>query len=248
MRLSWGDVTEVVADITPAVHDVSTIGPFFAICTDAGERADRTWRPLVDFHADHDLLCDRLNRVGAQLGTDEERVAASLGFQALAARLVAPPLALAASHRVLPALAAAELFLQPTASAPWPLRAASPVRGRRADSPAQAAAMFAELVVEPLLTPLVVAFRRVSRVAEPLLWGNAASSLAGAVTVLAAARPGAAPRARSIVGALLDLEPMAGSGRYQPDGGFRRRSCCLYYRTPDGGLCGDCPFDAPPGR
>ncbi|MFV2120727.1 (2Fe-2S)-binding protein, partial [Streptomyces sp. Act-28] len=27
---------------------------------------------------------------------------------------------------------------------------------------------------------------------------------------------------------------------------LRRRTCCLYYRCPGGGLCGDCVFDAPP--
>ena len=28
--------------------------------------------------------------------------------------------------------------------------------------------------------------------------------------------------------------------------GFRRRSCCLYYRVPGGGVCGDCCFLRPP--
>jgi ferric iron reductase protein FhuF len=28
---------------------------------------------------------------------------------------------------------------------------------------------------------------------------------------------------------------------------FRRQSCCLYYRLPGGGLCGDCCFQRPPG-
>ncbi|WP_333777997.1 (2Fe-2S)-binding protein [Streptomyces sp. IBSBF 3136] len=28
---------------------------------------------------------------------------------------------------------------------------------------------------------------------------------------------------------------------------FRRRSCCLYYRVPGGGVCGDCCFSRPPG-
>nr|WP_240954859.1 (2Fe-2S)-binding protein [Rhodococcus sp. 105337] len=26
----------------------------------------------------------------------------------------------------------------------------------------------------------------------------------------------------------------------------RRRSCCLFYRTANGGVCGDCPFPTPP--
>ncbi len=248
MRLRWGDVTGVVADITPAVHDVATVGPFFAICTDVGERADRAWRPLVELHADSDLLRDRIAHVGSQIGTAEQRVAASLAFQALAARLVAGPLALAAVHRVLPVLPAAELYWRPASAGPWPLGVASPLTGRRAEGPAEAAALTADLVVEPLLVPLVAAVRRVSRVAEPLLWGNVASSLAGAAAVLAGALPDVGARARSIVRAVLRLGSLAGTGGYGPDGRFRRRSCCLYYRTPDGGLCGDCPFDVPPAR
>ena len=115
MRLRWGDVTGVVADITPAISDVASVGPFFAICTDVGECGDHAWRPLVDLYADGDLLRARIAHVGGQLGTAEERVAASLAFQALAARLVAPPLALAAVHGVLPALPAVELCWRPTA-------------------------------------------------------------------------------------------------------------------------------------
>ena len=35
--------------------------------------------------------------------------------------------------------------------------------------------------------------------------------------------------------------PLSDTGTLGPDGeGFRRRSCCLYYRVPGGGLCGDC--------
>jgi ferric iron reductase protein FhuF len=236
-----------VADITAAVRDVSTVNPFFAMCTDVGERGDGAWRALVDLHADPDLIRGRILQVGGLLGTAEERVAASLAFQSLAARLVAPPLALAAAHRVLPVLPAGRLYWRPTATGPWPLRVASPVVGRAAEEPAEAAALTVELVVEPLLVPLVAAVRRASRVAEPLLWGNVASSLAGAAAVLAEARPATADRARSIVRAALRLGPLAGTGGFRADGRFVRRSCCLYYRTPDGGLCGDCPFDRPPG-
>ncbi|MFC9282623.1 (2Fe-2S)-binding protein [Streptomyces collinus] len=32
-----------------------------------------------------------------------------------------------------------------------------------------------------------------------------------------------------------------------PAPAFRRRSCCLYYRVPGGGICGDCCFTRPPG-
>jgi ferric iron reductase protein FhuF len=42
---------------------------------------------------------------------------------------------------------------------------------------------------------------------------------------------------------LLDTDCLAGSGGIiSGDLGFRRRSCCLFYRLPGGGTCGDCPL------
>ena len=80
-----------------------------------------------------------------------------------------------------------------------------------------------------------------------MLWGNAASAVAGGKRVLAerapaAGRAGGARWPRR----LLDAGPLAGTGGLLPpqppdrDWSFRRRSCCLYYRVPGGGLCGDC--------
>lgn len=95
------------------------------------------------------------------------------------------------------------------------------------------------MVVERHLRPLVAAVRAVTPVAEGLLWGNAASALTGALAVLARARPGSATAATRLVEELLDLTPLRGTGTLGPSG-FRRHSCCLYYRVPGGGLCGDC--------
>jgi ferric iron reductase protein FhuF len=39
---------------------------------------------------------------------------------------------------------------------------------------------------------------------------------------------------------LLSTAPMSGTGSLSVGWGFRRRSCCLYYRVPGGGICGDC--------
>lgn len=78
---------------------------------------------------------------------------------------------------------------------------------------------------------------------------NTASAVAGAATVIGArdARLGVAA-----TGLLEDLlaGPLRGAGRLGvgPGAGsgggfgvgFRRAGCCLYYRLPGGGLCGDC--------
>jgi ferric iron reductase protein FhuF len=73
-----------------------------------------------------------------------------------------------------------------------------------------------------------------------------ASTLAGAKRMLSVDRPAAAGRATELAERLLAVDPLAGTGRLlrpvPPDRhwSFRRRSCCLYYRVPGGGLCGDC--------
>lgn len=85
-----------------------------------------------------------------------------------------------------------------------------------------------------------------------LLRGNAGSALAGAVRELVAFarahdRPDVAARARALAAELFDDEALRRTGA--PHGpAFRRRSCCLYWRCPGGGLCGDCVFDRAPGQ
>jgi FhuF-like iron-sulfur protein len=47
---------------------------------------------------------------------------------------------------------------------------------------------------------------------------------------------------------LRDTGQFAGADRFAGAGlSFRRRSCCLYYRVPGGGLCGDCTLGGPLG-
>ncbi|MFD0350331.1 (2Fe-2S)-binding protein [Kitasatospora aburaviensis] len=47
---------------------------------------------------------------------------------------------------------------------------------------------------------------------------------------------------------MLERPPLAGTGTLHA-GGFRRSSCCLYYRVgPAAGVCGDCCFTRPPRR
>src|SRR5262249_33805929 len=93
------------------------------------------------------------------------------------------------------------------------------------------------------LTPLLGAVRATAPVAPALLWGNVASGLAGALRGIA--RSGEAPPEDCYATgvALLDHGPLRDSGVLTLHNGglsFRRRTCCLYYRLPDGGLCGDC--------
>ncbi len=212
-----------------ALADVARVGPYFAIDTDPGVAGHPLWRTFTELCGP--ALPDQLAAVRMRLGVEEPRVAASLFYQGVAGRLWSPVLATAAVHGLTPDLEPGRTYWR--AASPGPVLLAAPDAGALdAD-----AATVLRVVVDRHLRPLADAVRAVTPVAAGLLWGNAASALAGALTVLAQARRGAA--AARLAGELLDLPPLRGTGTLGPQG-FRRRSCCLYYRVPGGGLCGDC--------
>lgn len=81
------------------------------------------------------------------------------------------------------------------------------------------------------------------RVAADLLAGNIASALVGTSHALLAVRPDLREPIVAITIALLDTGILAGTGTLIGSNlRFRRRSCCLFYRTPVGSTCGDCPL------
>ncbi len=214
-----------------ALADAALVGPYFAVETDPDVADHSLWRPFTE-------LCGRalpgqVANVGAHLGGDEPRVAGSLLFQGVAGRLWSPILATAVQHALVPDLDPARTFWR--AASPGPILLAAPgARGLPAD-----AGTVLRVVADRHLRPLAEAVDAVTPLAEGLLWGNAASALAGALTVLTGARPRLATAARTLVEELLDMPPLRGTGTFEAYG-FRRRSCCLYYRVPGGGKCGDC--------
>jgi hypothetical protein len=225
--------------VTRALRHVSELGPYFAIATDPAEEADPTWQRL-DALGPEDLR--RLIAAYAhRLGGVEDRVAASILFQGLASRLWSPVVACAAAEGIVPDLSG--LAWRWTPGAPIALWLADPVGTITTDPVAVHAA-----VLERRLRPLREVFGAVVKLADGLMWGNAASALAGTLRA-GSLRPGLAGPLTELVQALLTMEPLAGAGEFtdracggapRPDT-FLRRSCCLYYRVPPGGgLCGDC--------
>ncbi|MCU7820606.1 (2Fe-2S)-binding protein [Kitasatospora sp. DSM 101779] len=229
---------------------VGRVGPYFDVRTGAVPPAG--FRPLRELYAAgaDGPLAGRIGQAARQLGTREPRVAASVVHLGLASRLWSVALGAAAiggivpdlhpdrAHGMLPAQGAFELWLPDRPSA---------LGGSLADGLRQAVAV-------ENLAPLAEAVRSVVPVAERLLEGNAASALVGAGRVLAAApsvrHTEAARHTAELVRALLGAPPLVGTGTVTaPDRAlaFRRTSCCLYYRVPGGGVCGDCVFDRPPG-
>jgi hypothetical protein len=217
--------------VTRVLREVAGLGPYFAVSTDPAEEDDPGWRPLAGL--DPGSLRDLISGYAGRLGTGEDRVAASILFQGLAARLWSPVVA-AAACGIVPDLSALR----------WRWAAGSPIALWLPDPGGWAAGdRSAELahrtVVDGHLRPLVRAVGGVGRVAEGLLWGNAGSALAGVLQVRTP--PGLRDPMSEVVRGVLKRAPLAGTGSLGPQGSFARHSCCLYYRVPPGGgLCGDC--------
>lgn len=215
------------------LREVARLGPYFEIRTGPAEADGPAWHPLPD--------PDRVRLHGVVIGharrldAAEERVAASLFFQGVAARLWSPVVA-AAALGVVPDLTR----LRWSPGSPLALRLGEP-RGWRIDDVAQAAGLIHPMIVDGQLRPLREAMLTFVSLADGLLWGNAASALAGSLNV---GPPG--PVRGAIVRRLLAREPLAEAGSFGPDG-YVRRSCCLYYRVPGGGMCGDCCLLERPG-
>ncbi|WNI20910.1 (2Fe-2S)-binding protein [Streptomyces sp. ITFR-16] len=225
--------------------EVASMGAFFALRAVAPE--DGGHLALARVYAGRAApLTTRIDTVAERLGTPERRVAASVAHLGLAARLWSTALGPAALAGRFPDLRAEVLHWDPAGQAPddlWTV-SAEPLPGT--------AARIRDVVLHGHLVPLAEEVRRDTAVSFGLLWGNAGSALAGAVRQLvtwarAHGRPEAAARARALAAELFDDPLLRDAGA--PHGpGYRRRTCCLYYRTPGGGLCGDCVFDSAPGR
>lgn len=224
--------------------EAASVGAFFALRP--APPPDDGHRALACLYAGGAApLTARIDTVAERLGTPERRVAASVAQLGLAARLWSAALGPAALAGRFPDLRAEFLHWDPAGQAPddlWTVSAAS-LPGT--------AARVREVVLRGHLEPLADAVCRDTGISPRLLWGNAGSALAGAVRQLtgwarAQGRPDVAARARALAAELFDDPALRDTGA--PHGpGFRRRTCCLYYRTPGGGLCGDCVFDMAPG-
>jgi FhuF 2Fe-2S C-terminal domain/Ferric iron reductase FhuF-like transporter len=213
-------------DVRSVLADVAGLGSFFTFRSGPGER------PLPD----PEPVRDRIAHVGGALGC-AERVAGSLAFQGFAAQLVSAPYAAAVLHRAVPEVTPSSVRWSRSADGGWALCT---------DATALVDGDALPALLAGLLAPLVAAFRAQVPVAERLLWGNAASTVAAAKRLLVLQRSAVAGRAADVAEAVLAHGPFAGAGELLPPRDpdvvwtFRRRSCCLYYRVPGGGLCDDC--------
>ncbi|MGW7521938.1 (2Fe-2S)-binding protein [Streptomyces sp. NPDC054783] len=239
-------------DLDPALAALRPLGGFFVLRTVPGPAGpaggpDPGQLPTLAETYERvtsDPLAVRVAVVADRLGTREPRVAASIAQQGLAARLWSAALGCAALYGRLPDLDPRLLRWDPLAPAPEDLYL-SELRPRPGDAAGLAAA-----VLHGHLEPLAEALSAGYGSAPGLLWGNAGSALAGAARQLdhwarAHDRTDVAGRVRALTDALF-AHPLLRTTGTRAGTAFRRRSCCLYYRVPGGGVCGDCCFTRPP--
>ncbi|MFJ3305090.1 (2Fe-2S)-binding protein [Streptomyces sp. NPDC086549] len=242
-------------DLDPDLAALRPVGAFFVLRTAGGASGGTPGRlpTLAETYegtgadAHENALAFRVETVANRLRTREPRVAASIAHQALAARLWSAGLGCAALYGRLPDLDPRLLRWDPAALAPddlW-LTGPRPLPGNPGNTAALAAA-----VLHGHLEPLGEALRARYGIAAGLLWGNAGSALAGAARELdrwarGSGRTDVADRARTLTVELFAHPLLSATGTLTGTS-FRRRSCCLYYRVPGGGVCGDCCFTRPP--
>ncbi|MFG3367525.1 (2Fe-2S)-binding protein [Streptomyces sp. NPDC048156] len=228
------------------LRELGSLGGFFALhdAREAESDLSTLERAYQVEAVARDPLAYRVEKVARALSVPEPRVAVSVAQLGLAARLWSVALGSAALFGRVPDLDPALLLWNPDASAPDDLFLVG-----AGQLPADSAHL-AELVLDGHLEPLSAALRARHRVSAPLLRGNAGSALAGAAREISrwarrAGRPDVAARARLLTTELF-ADPLLAATGTRTGTAFHRTSCCLIYRAPGCGLCGDCCFERPP--
>ncbi|GIF25512.1 hypothetical protein BJ973_003789 [Actinoplanes tereljensis] len=233
-------------DAGTALARAAQLGPYFA-----WEQVD----DLSDWHRWSDLaepavLAERVAAARTALATMgglaeqavPERVVASVAFLGYAARVLSPLLGAAALTGHLPVAGRTTLWWRPVPAGPLPL-AYGVMSATVPASPEALRGIAVEAILEPVLTTCRTRFR----LSPQVLWGNVTSALAGATAMISRVDPAAGDRAGTLLAGMLALPPLAGTGTLRGRA-LTRNNCCLYYRIPGGGTCGDCVLRHRPQR
>jgi len=246
-------------DAWPGLERAADCGPFFDVRRWVGSGPgidDAGWYPMTEF-AEHPLgLQSRVTAARQSLSLRGSggagaspavaaRVAASVAFQGVAARLLSPVVGSAVTAGVVPDLSWDRLYWSPAALGVLPL-ASGPAAARPLDPAGDGSAtrLILDAAVAAVLRLADVVVDRFL-VSPRIVAGNTASALVGAALAASRGAPVADAVLRLVTGQLADGE-LAGTGSFvrptelSPGIRFRRRSCCLLYRVGGAGLCGDC--------
>ncbi|WP_264993311.1 (2Fe-2S)-binding protein, partial [Mycobacterium montefiorense] len=193
------------------------------------------WHPVRQDYADG--FTGLIDTTAQHYHTTDLRIGASLVHLGHATRLWSPVLACALAHDVVP-----DLDDLQRADDGAPLRMPEPIGTA---VPEISAELLYGVVVQQHMQPFEAGLR--VKLAPVLLAGNIASALVGASRALLVARPDLRARIVEITGSLLDTGVLSGSGAISGSHlGFKRNSCCLFYRLPGRAVCGDCVFRQAP--
>jgi hypothetical protein len=254
--------------VLPALVTAARFGPFFAWEPWSPGAGWRPWAALCEGEVVFSRVSAARQALIGMFGLAEDavpmRVVASVTFLGYASRVVSPLLGAAVAGGDLPAPGEArdgqrhdprsgtdaggdQLWWRPVPGGPLPMAyAGTQARPSTGMDRIELARALAEVAVYGLLTPLLETFRDRFALSPKVLWGNVASALAGAAGMIADQDPAHASRAAGVVDEILKIGPLAGTGtlvRPAPARDRRfliRNNCCLYYRIPGGGTCGDC--------
>lgn len=230
------------ADGAALLARTAELGEYFAIPRLAeGEGADLATL-LLDEATVREFADRTLAAIATSMNCDPGRIpmrVAASSFQLnVVARLISPVIGAAASCREIPLLTLESTRWRGTAGH-TPQFGVTDLEW----APAPTATRAAEAISASLLASVVGPFHQTLHSALSLStrvsWGNAISAANGAVTVMSLTRPDLEPAGRALVQALLATEPLEDTGSFAT-GRFVRRSCCLFYQAPGGGLCQDC--------
>jgi hypothetical protein len=231
---------------------LATLGPFFALEThQPGAPLRGPWQPLSQLLGSPAELTTRIGQVrerlargGGPAGGVEFRVAASVAQLGLSARLISPVLGAEVLGGEL-RIEAAQARWVPSLGGPFRLSVPGTALARRDDADRGGAGRLA--LLDGPISQLVRSVRQMA-VSQQVLWGNVASAVNGAATMMAAARPDLARAAGAVAAAMLRYPAMATAATGHPGAGFRRRNCCLIYRlapSEPASYCGDCIMTGP---
>ncbi|WP_102141661.1 (2Fe-2S)-binding protein [Mycobacterium hubeiense] len=222
--------------VEAALAVAAEVGPFFAQHRDASAvplSPEQLYEPR--------RLNSVLDAIGHQLGTREGRVAAFTLQYGVAARCWSLILGAWQCGRVIIDMRGLGFVVAAPGTVELTLTDV-----RAWDSASLTADEVAELIADTVtghvLADLHTALRTVLRVADGLLWGNAASALVSATRTLYARQP--SEELTAVTTAILSRAPLADRLVRTSGGSVLRRSCCLWYRTRHRDNCGDCPLSA----
>lgn len=241
------------------LDELAALGPFFAVGSHRpGATPVAPWRPVSELTDPTGAtgpagpLRDRMGAVRAALagrasggsravGKVEPRVAASALHLGLVARLVAPALGSAILGNPVD-MRPGGLWWQDEIGGPVPLSVPAPPSAPAAGGKRLAPGERSERLMDEIVAPVTIAIARLVPLSDRVLWGNVASAVNAAAAQVARQRPDLAGDAWHVAADLFG-SPRLSRERHPPGPGFRRLSCCLFYRLAPGSpsaICGDC--------